>query len=88
MSQQEDYFLAFYATEAGRRVHADLRKYVSSIVITAPEMAVGKCMLDDLMRHIREASGVKDELAVISAEAEIAARYKQPEEPKYNLLGE
>lgn len=88
MSQQEDYFLAFYATEAGRRVLTDLRKYVGGIVVTAPEMAVGKCMLDDLMRHIRETSGVNDELAVISAEAEIAARYKPIEEPKQDLLGD
>lgn len=97
VQKHQDFFQTFYASDHGRRVLCDLVRYVhgisghdkTGIEVTTPEIAVGKCMLDDFLRYIKECCGVMNDFDLIEAEALIAARFTpQPQQEPKPLLYE
>ena len=84
-----DYFKTFYASDSGRKVLASIDDYARGIVVRTPETAVGKCMLLDLVEHIKTQAGFVYGVESIAAESGIAAQHqmdKEPEKKKDSLL--
>jgi len=84
---QLDYFQAFYATEGGRRVLADIEAWIEVKPVLSPETAMGICMLNDLIKYIKVRAGLNDPLALITLEAQAAAAYEEPEPENNDPLG-
>ena len=80
-AEKMDFFKTFYATDHGRMVLAAMDGYVRNLVVTTPEMAVGKCMLMDFVDNIKIASGLKYGLEMITAESTVAAQNQEEEKP-------
>jgi len=80
----EAYFSTFYASDVGRKVLADLRRWISETKPDCPEMAVAKLLLvDELLDYIRVSSGIKDTLRIVECEA----MAKVTEESKEDMEG-
>lgn len=67
--KREAYFNTFYSTDDGRKVMADIRRWISAVNVDGPEMAVAKLLLNDLVDYIRVQSGIDDTLRIVETEA-------------------
>ena len=88
LARRLDYYNTFYGTKAGRRVLLDMKRWVfdrfAGRQITAEE-ALAMAVLIELYNVIRNKAGAGDDMAVIDAEASVAAnnlRVEKRQEPE------
>jgi predicted ABC-type ATPase len=88
-STQEDFYATFYGSESGRRVFQWMHLWIEEHVELSAETAMAQCILRDLLKDIKTASGLTDPMELIRLEAQAAAITEPTKKPETtNLLGD